>query len=147
MGNARWTLQGPSGRKAGNLKEVGLGGLSGVEKIEVLDGGRYEVVVNSRFEDLEGRVEPLHNVVIPSNSLFPVPLLLLTSIFSVTLPIHYVCNSLAYTHSPLSYPHFLFTNYHATSCFPLTASLWSSVFPTSINLQQVKSRINHLDLI
>ena len=35
----RWTLQGLSGRKAGNLKEVGLGGLSGVEKIEDLDGG------------------------------------------------------------------------------------------------------------
>ena len=39
MGNRRWTLQGLSGRKAGNLKEVGLGGLSGVEKIEDLDGG------------------------------------------------------------------------------------------------------------
>ena len=39
MGNARWTLQGLSGRKAGNLKEVGLGGLMGVEKIEDLDGG------------------------------------------------------------------------------------------------------------
>jgi len=35
----RWTAQGLSGRKAGNLKEVGLGGLSGVEKIEDLDGG------------------------------------------------------------------------------------------------------------
>ena len=31
MGNRRWTLQGLSGRKAGNLKEVGLGGLSGVK--------------------------------------------------------------------------------------------------------------------
>ena len=30
MGNRRWTLQGLSGRKAGNLKEVSLGGLSGV---------------------------------------------------------------------------------------------------------------------
>ena len=39
MGNRRWTLQGLSGRKAGNLKEVGLGGLSGVERIEDLDGG------------------------------------------------------------------------------------------------------------
>ena len=39
MGNRRWTLQGLSGRKAGNLKEVGLGGLTGVEKIEDLDGG------------------------------------------------------------------------------------------------------------
>ena len=28
MGNRRWTLQGLSERKAGNLKEVGLGGLS-----------------------------------------------------------------------------------------------------------------------
>ena len=37
--NTRWTLQGLSGRKAGNLKEVGLGGSSGVEKIEDLDGG------------------------------------------------------------------------------------------------------------
>ena len=35
----RWTAQGLSGRKAGNLKEVGLGGLSGVENIEDLDGG------------------------------------------------------------------------------------------------------------
>ena len=35
----RWTLQGLSGRTEGNLKEVGLGGLSGVEKIEDVDGG------------------------------------------------------------------------------------------------------------
>ena len=28
----------------------------GVEKIMVLDGGRQEMVVNSCFEDLEGRV-------------------------------------------------------------------------------------------
>ena len=34
------TRQGLSGRKAGNLKEVGLVGLAGVEKIKVLDGGR-----------------------------------------------------------------------------------------------------------
>ena len=33
-------IQGFSGRKARNLKKVGLGGLTGVEKIEVLDGGR-----------------------------------------------------------------------------------------------------------
>ena len=32
MGNTRWTLQGLSGRKAGNLKEVGLGGLTGGRK-------------------------------------------------------------------------------------------------------------------
>ena len=30
MGNRRWTLQGLSGRKAVNLKEVSLGRLSGV---------------------------------------------------------------------------------------------------------------------
>ena len=39
MGYTRWTLQGLSGRKAGNLKEVGLGGLTGAEMIEDLDGG------------------------------------------------------------------------------------------------------------
>ena len=33
-----------------------MGGLAGVEKIMVLDGGREEIVVNSCFEDLEGRV-------------------------------------------------------------------------------------------
>jgi len=32
------------------------GGLTGVEKIMVLDGGRYEIVVNGCFEDLEGGV-------------------------------------------------------------------------------------------
>ena len=36
------------------MKEVGFGGgLTGVEKIMVLDGGRHEMVVNSCFEDLE----------------------------------------------------------------------------------------------
>ena len=39
-GYSRWTPQGLSVRKAGNLKEAGLGGLTGVEKIVVLDGGR-----------------------------------------------------------------------------------------------------------
>ena len=39
MRYTRWTLQGLSGRKAGNLKEVGFGGLSGKEKIKDLDGG------------------------------------------------------------------------------------------------------------
>ena len=34
-----------------------MGGLTGVEKIEVLDEGREEVVVNSCFEGLEGRME------------------------------------------------------------------------------------------
>ena len=33
-----------------------MGGLTGVEKIMVLDGGREEMVVNSCFEDLERRV-------------------------------------------------------------------------------------------
>ena len=32
MGNRRWTLQGLSGRKAGNLKEVGLGWINGGRK-------------------------------------------------------------------------------------------------------------------
>ena len=32
MGNTRWTLQGLSGRKAGNLKEVGLGLINGGRK-------------------------------------------------------------------------------------------------------------------
>ena len=40
MGNRRWTLQGLSGRKAGNLKEVGLGWINGGRKDEDLDGGR-----------------------------------------------------------------------------------------------------------
>ena len=32
------------------------GGLIGVEKIMVLNGGRQEMVVNSCFEELEGRM-------------------------------------------------------------------------------------------
>ena len=32
MGNRRWTLQGLSGRKGGNLKEVGLGWINGGRK-------------------------------------------------------------------------------------------------------------------
>ena len=32
MGNTRWILQGLSGRKAGNLKEVGLGWINGGRK-------------------------------------------------------------------------------------------------------------------
>ena len=32
MGNTRWTLQGLLGRKAGNLKEVGLGWIYGGRK-------------------------------------------------------------------------------------------------------------------
>ena len=34
----------------------GWGGLIGVEKIMVLNGGRQEMVVNSCFEELEGRM-------------------------------------------------------------------------------------------
>ena len=56
IGYTRCTLQGLSGRKAVELKEVGLGGLTGVEKIVDLDGGRLEVVVNSCFKGLEGRM-------------------------------------------------------------------------------------------
>ena len=33
-----------------------MGGLTGVEKINILDGGKYEMVVNSCFEDLKGGV-------------------------------------------------------------------------------------------
>ena len=32
VGNRRWTLEGFSGRKAGNLKEVGLGWINGGRK-------------------------------------------------------------------------------------------------------------------
>ena len=35
---------------------VGEKGVTRVEKIKILDGGRYEVVVNSCFEDLDGGV-------------------------------------------------------------------------------------------
>ena len=37
-GYTTWTLQGLSGRKAGNLKEVGLGWINGGKKIEDFDG-------------------------------------------------------------------------------------------------------------
>ena len=53
MGYRRWTLQGLSGRKAGNLKEVGLGWINVGRKDR---GFGEEVVVNSWFEDLEGRM-------------------------------------------------------------------------------------------
>ena len=33
-----------------------MGWINGGRKINILDGGRYEVVVNGSFEDLEGRV-------------------------------------------------------------------------------------------
>ena len=38
VGRSLPALHSHSGRKAANLKEVGLGGLSGVEKIEDRDG-------------------------------------------------------------------------------------------------------------
>ena len=38
-GNRRWTLQGLSGRKAGNLKEVGLGWINGGRKDRVFGWG------------------------------------------------------------------------------------------------------------
>jgi len=53
MGYTRWTLQGLSGRKAGNFKEVGLGWINVGRKDR---GFGEEVVVNSWFEDLEGRM-------------------------------------------------------------------------------------------
>ena len=56
MRNRRWTLQGLSGRKAGNLKEVGLGWINGGRKDHGFGWGKIEMVVNSCFEDLEGRV-------------------------------------------------------------------------------------------
>jgi len=50
----KMVLQGLSGRKTWNLKEVGLGWISMVENIKVLNGGRKEMVVNRCFEDLKG---------------------------------------------------------------------------------------------
>ena len=38
------------------MRKVGVGGLTGVVNINILDGGRYEMAVNSCFEDLEGGV-------------------------------------------------------------------------------------------
>ena len=49
-------LQGLSRKKAWNLKEVGLGWINGGRKDHGFDGGRKEMVVNSCFQDLEGRV-------------------------------------------------------------------------------------------
>ena len=40
MGYTRRAPQGLSGRKAGNMKEVVFGGLTGVEKVVVFDGGK-----------------------------------------------------------------------------------------------------------
>ena len=56
MGNRRWILQGLSGRTAGNLKEVGLGWINRGRKDQGFGWGKIEVVVNSCFEGLEGRV-------------------------------------------------------------------------------------------
>ena len=57
MGYTRWTLQGLSGRKAGNLKEVGLGWINGSRK----DGGFGWGTIRGSgeqlgFEVLEGRM-------------------------------------------------------------------------------------------
>ena len=56
MGYTRWTLQGLSGRKEGNLKEVGLGCINGGRKDQGFGWGTKEVVVNCCFEGLEGRM-------------------------------------------------------------------------------------------
>ena len=40
MGNTRWTLQGLSGWKAGNLKEVGLGWINGDRKYHGFGWGK-----------------------------------------------------------------------------------------------------------
>ena len=56
MGNRRWTLQGLSGRKAGHLKEVGLGWINGGRKDRGFGWGMIRGGVNSCFEGLEGRM-------------------------------------------------------------------------------------------
>ena len=48
MGNIRWTLQGLSGRKAGNLKKLGLGWIIGGRKDRgfgwgMITGGREQL--------------------------------------------------------------------------------------------------------
>ena len=48
IGNTRWTLQGLSGRKAGNLKEVGLAWINGGGKdqgfgLGVIRGGSEQL--------------------------------------------------------------------------------------------------------
>ena len=50
------STQGLSRRKAGNLKEVGLGWINGGRKDHRFGWRRYQMVVKSCFEDLEGRV-------------------------------------------------------------------------------------------
>ena len=49
-------LQVLSGRKTGNLKKVGFGWINGGRKDQDFGWGRYEMLVNSCFEDLEGGV-------------------------------------------------------------------------------------------
>ena len=55
-----WGTQGKQDGTTGTFRkesrEFEGGGLTGVVKINILDGGRYEMVVNSCFEDLEGGV-------------------------------------------------------------------------------------------
>ena len=52
MGYTRWTLQGLSRRKAGNLKEVGLGWINGGRKDQGIGWGK----IRGGGEQLEGRV-------------------------------------------------------------------------------------------
>ena len=56
MGNTRWTLQGLSGMKAGNLKEVGLGCIYRGRKDRGFGWGKIRDGVNSCFEGMEGRM-------------------------------------------------------------------------------------------
>ena len=52
MGNRRWTLQGLSGRKAGNLKEVGLGGFGGSGMVT---GSGKRLSTSAQYISLPGR--------------------------------------------------------------------------------------------
>jgi len=77
----------------------------------------------------------------------------LSNSVSVPPPLHSVhYTNLASTHHPFCVTLASFcTNRHASSSFTLTSSPWkslpSSVFPTSIHLQQSMSQVHHLDLI
>ena len=59
MGNTRWTLQGLSGRKAGKLKEVGLGWIDGGQRRgqkhrpKVSDLGEISKIFNFHLIDLK----------------------------------------------------------------------------------------------
>ena len=55
-GYTRWTLQGLSGRKAGNLKELDLGWINWGRKDRGFGWGNIEVGVNSCFEGLGRRM-------------------------------------------------------------------------------------------